>query len=136
MYFQIQSIPTPILFVRRQQGDLNEDSRAAYLLTDFVAVTAHQTTEAEESNPAATLALQSMLVNGKQPITSTEDSAPAGNYALQTMVAVIADTLTQTDDPTSNYALQSFVTVTAQVRSETENTEPFANYALQSMTVP
>jgi hypothetical protein len=127
---QIQSFPTPEIYVGPRGGAVTDSALAMAELESFVAVLA-DLLDAGTEETFANVGLQSMLVNGKQPV-ATDDNF-AGVVQLQSMVAVTADQFSSGDDFAGNVVLQSMVAVTAQPIS---NGDDFVvNVGLQSMTV-
>jgi hypothetical protein len=127
---QIQGYPTPEIYVRRGGGTVKDSALAMLELESFVAVLA-DLLDAGTEEIVAPISLQSMLVNGKQPVATQDDFG--GTLQLQSMVTVTADQISNGDEFLASIALQSMVAVTAQPINNGD--EFLASIALQSMVV-
>lgn len=131
---QLQSWPTPEMFIRRSDSELIELGSGNLALQSLVNVMPQSQTVTESSPATAWLALVSLTVNG--PMTQVETDTGNSSLALQSVVFILPMQEVQTDTGNVSLALQSMVNVTPQSRTETEATPPTATLALQSLVIP
>lgn len=129
---QIQSWPTPQIFIRRAGARrLQEWPLGRFALDGFIY--AQQITESQsEAAIPATFALDAYLVPG--PLKRSVSDAPKASFALGQMIHRVIVLESDTDSANASFALADFDNPTAELQSAAE-TEATALFALSSMVI-
>lgn len=138
MYQQIQSYPTPFLFLKTPPRNYIERLQSVLSLESMVLVLPLQRSVTEDFPPTATLSLES--VNSIPPpgaITRsvTEDFPPTATIQLVSVVSILPINRSVTEDfpPTATLSLDSVFVVPPVTRNLNEDFPPTATLSLQSV---
>lgn len=116
MYQQLQSYPTPFLWLKTPPRVYIEASQAVFALESLVLILPLTRTITEDFPPTANLGLDSCnIIPNITPINRsvTEDFPPLANLALDSVHSIVPVTRTLTEDfpPSANLSLDSVIQI-------------------------